>query len=178
MIQTLKGSGHYQLLADELRKKLSLQGSTADICCTWATGSNNTPDETGCYSDPRRPMTLLHHYLESKGISQGETAFEFLTFCTAIRQSPYLSANGDSVVSRNLKQHRWNFLHLGSPKSLQEIFYVLKWFLWIQQCHLTWNFATPRVELSWSKLVHAFMQEVKNKHILLELQGEFQVGKI
>lgn len=81
-------------------------------------------------------------------------------------------------MARNLKQDRWNFLHLGNPKSLQETFDMLKWFLWIKHCYLTWNFAISRPELSEYKLAQAFLQEVKNKYILLELQGEFHVGKI
>jgi len=37
VIQTLNASAHHQLLADDLRKNLSLQPRAADICSTWAT---------------------------------------------------------------------------------------------------------------------------------------------
>jgi len=72
-------------------------------------------------------MPLLHHYNEFKGISPGEMiAFEFLILHTAVRRSPYLSIASDSVMTKNLKQDRWNFLHLGNTKSLQETFCMLK----------------------------------------------------
>lgn len=120
MIQAFKTSGHHQLVANEMKKDLDLQAST---------GSNITPAKMGCKSDQGRPCTHHTITLNSKILDRIR---QFLNFSHITQQSGGVhrsSGHGYSIMARNLKQDRWNFLHLGNPKSLQETFDMLKWFL-------------------------------------------------
>lgn len=65
---------------------------------------------------------------------EGEITFGF--FDISHRSHVDLTADGNSVIARNLKQGRQNILHSGNPKNLHKCF-IWSIFLRIELCHLT-----------------------------------------